>query len=180
MRATQLSAYDVFFFTVLQKTAYNSRMYCENVFIQHGTVSCLLHSIAVAYYSYRIALKLSKWFPDLKSLIRGALLHDYFLYDWHIPDKNHKLHGFRHPKTALCNAQQDFDLNCIEEDIVKNHMFPLTFYYLPKHKETFLVSLVDKACSVYEFFISCPYSEKSVYGMYQKIQKCPGFYAAKK
>ena len=36
-----------------------------------------------------------------RELIRGALLHDYFLYDWHIPDKEnpHKLHGFYHPGT---------------------------------------------------------------------------------
>lgn len=51
-------------------------------FIQHGDTSCLLHTIAVAYYSIKIAeffgIKYKK-----RDLIRGALLHDYFLYDWH-------------------------------------------------------------------------------------------------
>ena len=31
-----------------------------------------------------------------KSLIRGALLHDYFLYDWHKSDQGHRLHAFFH------------------------------------------------------------------------------------
>lgn len=51
-------------------------------FTQHGDTSCLLHTIAVAYYSIKIAeffgIKYKK-----RDLIRGALLHDYFLYDWH-------------------------------------------------------------------------------------------------
>ena len=47
------------------------------------------HSLAVA----RMCLRIAKYFPgevDMRSLVRGALLHDYFLYDWHIPDESHK------------------------------------------------------------------------------------------
>ena len=44
---------------------------------------------------------------DKGSLVRGALLHDYFLYDWHQPHKEYGLHGFTHPSTALRNAVQD-------------------------------------------------------------------------
>lgn len=86
-----------------------------------------------------------------RDLIRGALLHDYFLYDWHIPDPTHRLHGFRHPGRALENAQRDFVLSDIERDIIRKHMFPLT-PALPRYRESLLVSAVDKACSVYECF----------------------------
>ena len=41
---------------------------------------------------------------DKRSLIRGALLHDYFLYDWHDKNKPAKFHGFTHPKIAFENA----------------------------------------------------------------------------
>ena len=157
-----------FFLMILDNVASGSRIYAENAFIQHGAVSCLLHSIAVAYYSYKIAKLFSRWFADDKSLIRGALLHDYFLYDWHIPDKKHRLHGFRHPKTALLNAREDFELTPMEEDIVKNHMFPLTVLP-PKYKETLLVCMVDKACSVYEFFAEMPYKKRAVHGMYKRV-----------
>ena len=121
-------------------------------YIQHGNTSCLLHSIAVAYFSYRTArlLRGIAAFHE-RDLIRGALLHDYFLYDWHIPDPSHRLHGFRHPVRALENAQRAFALSDIERDIIRKHMFPLT-PALPRYRESLLVSAVDKVCSVYECF----------------------------
>ena len=82
----------------------------EKGYIQHGAVSCYLHSFFVAYMSVWLA-KRFRIRVHLRSLVRGALLHDYFLYDWHENDKSHSLHGFRHPNTALKNATKDFDIN---------------------------------------------------------------------
>lgn len=48
--------------------------------IQHGSTTVLEHSVKVAYLSYKIAKGLNLD-VDYNSLIRGALLHDYFLYD---------------------------------------------------------------------------------------------------
>ena len=95
-------------------------------FIQHGNTTCLMHCKTVAYYSVVFAHKF-KIQVDMKSLVRGALLHDYFLYDWH-DQKLGNLHGFRHPGIALKNAMGDYDLTEIEMDIIKKHMFPLTIY----------------------------------------------------
>ena len=78
------------------------------------------------------------------------MLHDYFLYDWHV-GKGHKIHGFTHPKAALINAQEDFNLTKRERDIIVKHMFPLT-PIPPKYKESIIVCLVDKGCSLYETF----------------------------
>lgn len=119
-------------------------------FIQHGTVTCLEHSIGVAYISYYFCKKLHLK-VDYPSLIRGALLHDYFLYDWHIKDKNRPLHGFYHPKCAYENAKKDFCITKIEKDIILKHMWPLTLA-LPKYKESFMVSMADKFCSILETF----------------------------
>ncbi|HVI42250.1 MAG TPA: HD domain-containing protein [Anaerovoracaceae bacterium] len=117
-------------------------------YIQHGHTDCLLHSIAVAYFSYTIAnclnLKLNE-----RSLITGALLHDYFLYDWHKPDISHRFHGFTHPKTALENALHEWELNETEIDIITKHMFPL-IPALPRYKESILVCIIDKICSIWE------------------------------
>lgn len=140
---------------------------CENpkvrsmeALLQHGDTSCLLHSLAVAYYS----LHLASYFHiacDKKSLIRGALLHDYFLYDWHVKsDRNeHKLHGFTHPGTALRNAKRDFELNDIEADIIARHMFPLT-PKPPKYRESLLVCLADKYCAMIEVFRKHAYARE--------------------
>lgn len=124
-------------------------------FIQHGKTSCQLHTIAVAYYSRAVARRLH--IPcNERSLVRGALLHDYFLYDWHKKDTYEGLHGFTHPGVALYNACADFDLSDREKNIIKRHMFPLT-PVPPVTTEGWIVCLVDKCCSIYEVFAWKPY-----------------------
>ena len=118
-------------------------------YIQHGNTTCLEHCQSVARRSAEIAFKYNIH-VDMKSMVRGAILHDYFLYDWH-NQKLGNLHGFYHPGIALKNAVRDFELNEIECDVIKKHMFPLTLY-LPKYRETVLVCLADKDCALREFF----------------------------
>lgn len=125
-------------------------------FTQHGNTSCLKHSLAVAYYSLLMVEKLGLR-CDRESLVRGALLHDYFLYDWHDKDRSHSLHGFRHPRTALNNAVRDFELNAVEQDIIHKHMFPLV-PLPPRYRESAVVCLVDKMCSTWEIYSSNAYT----------------------
>ena len=135
-------------------------------YIQHGETSCMRHMIAVAYYSYRLVKRLGiRCRTD--ELIRGALLHDYFLYDWHTKRSNGRLHGFTHPGTALENASRDFALTGRERNIIKRHMFPLT-PVPPATVEGWVVCLVDKACSVYEVFAARPY-ERLMDKLYNRI-----------
>lgn len=117
-------------------------------FIQHANISCLEHSISVAYYSYCLCRKLNLN-VDCRSIIRGALLHDFFLYDWHVTKNPRGLHGFKHPLTALENAEEHFALNDREKDIIVKHMWPLTLTP-PRYKEALIVSLSDKFCSIIE------------------------------
>lgn len=122
----------------------------EKHFIQHSNVSCYTHSVNVAVLSSSIA-RLLRLKVDKRSLIRGALLHDYFLYDWHNCHPNEGLHGFVHAKIALKNAERDFKLNLIERDIISKHMFPLTLTP-PKYKESLIVCIADKLCALHEVF----------------------------
>lgn len=146
---------DAYFLANAEKVIAGSRLSAARDHIQHGNTSVFSHSVAVAYYSYRAALRLG--FNSRKDeLIRGALLHDYFLYDWHEMDSSHRLHGFYHPGKALANAGQDFALSYIEQDIIRKHMFPLTLYP-PRYRESILVCFVDKLCSLYEIFSRNPY-----------------------
>ena len=118
---------------------------------QHGTTNRLDHSVQVAQYSYQVSKKL-KLKLDQKSLIRGALLHDFFLYDWRTGTDHEGAHAFTHPETALSNAMEHFEINEKEADIILNHMWPLTITKMPSCKESFLVSAVDKYCSLKENF----------------------------
>ncbi len=128
----------------------NSRLKKTSSYIQHGNTSCLLHTIAVAYYSIK-AVKFLGIECRENELIRGALLHDYFLYDWHDGLKERRIHGFTHPSAALKNADKDFELTVVEKDIIKKHMFPLTVIP-PVCRESWIVCAVDKVCSLYETF----------------------------
>lgn len=83
---------------------------------------------------------------DQHALIRGALLHDYFLYDWHEKDDSHKWHGFYHAGKALQNAMEDFALSEIEKETIRRHMFPLN-PIPPRCREAWIVTLADKICS---------------------------------
>lgn len=118
-------------------------------YIQHGTCTCYDHVMAVAKTALSMAMHLPFRFKK-DQLVRGALLHDYFLYDWHTV-KLDKLHGFAHPKIALENARREFDLTPIEENIIVRHMFPLT-PVPPRYRESILVMLADKHCANKEFF----------------------------
>lgn len=123
-------------------------------FIQHGDTSVFNHCIAVAKYSLLFSYFLERTLKiniDKDSLVRGALLHDYFLYDWHVKGAAEGLHGFTHPGVAMRNADRDFGLNDVEKDIIKKHMFPLT-PFPPMHRESFIVSLADKWCALAEIF----------------------------
>lgn len=120
------------------------------IFVQHGTMSVKEHCINVA----KISLYINDVFGfkcQRKDLIRGALLHDYFLYDWH--DKEHvhlhKLHGFFHPTVALENATKEYELSLRERDIIGKHMWPLTVK-VPLCREAWVVTTADKYCSLLE------------------------------
>lgn len=118
--------------------------------IQHGNVTVNEHVRDVARTSLAISERLHISCSQ-GELIRGALLHDYFLYDWHQPDLEnpHRLHGFYHPGKALQNASLEYVLTDREKDIIKKHMWPLTVVP-PKYKEAWIVTIADKWCSLRE------------------------------
>lgn len=70
------------------KETYNGPRYKDNKkYMMHGTTSVMDHCVNVAYTAYYMSYKLGIEVNEAE-LIRGALLHDYFLYDWH---ENHGL-----------------------------------------------------------------------------------------
>lgn len=143
---------DVAGIDILECTIYEleeqGRLGQEKEYIQHGTTTVYEHSVRVAYISLLIAHRL-KLKVDYKSMIRGALLHDYFLYDWHEKDDSHKLHGFTHAMTSIRNAKKDYNLNWKEKEIIAKHMFPLNI--IPPHcKEAWIVCMADKYCATLE------------------------------
>lgn len=129
-------------------------MLLSQSFRQHGDVSVALHCFFAAVVCVRLARALALR-VDTRALVRGALLHDYFLYDWHDPDPSHRLHGFRHAGFALRNAGRDFSLGPIERNMIASHMLPMNLI-LPRFRESLLLCLADKICSFCETFHLAP------------------------
>lgn len=126
----------------------STKMLEEKNYMQHGNVSVYEHSLKVCYIAIRI-VKTFNLNVDMRALVRGALLHDFFLYDWHVPCKGRKLHAFYHARCAYDNAKKEFELGKIEKDIILKHMFPVNIS-LPKYKESYIVSIADKISATHE------------------------------
>lgn len=136
----------------------------------HHNSSIYAHVRDVAYFSYRACKYLRL---DYRSAARGALLHDFFLYDWRNHDEpdlhRDKYHGIEHPRIALANAEKYFQLNDIEKDIIVKHMWPLTLVP-PKYKESYIVTFADKYLSSKEFIDEFKKSRKAGRRKLRKIQ----------
>ena len=124
--------------------------YQQMRYLKHHDESVFEHSVKVAFYAYQMAYKHNL---DWESTIRGALLHDFFLYKFKkclglrlITDS--LKHAIIHPIIAFDNASKYFDLNEKEENIIKGHMFP---FGVPKSKEAWIVSYVDKYVASFEY-----------------------------
>ena len=131
----------------------SERFKSQKNFIQHGKVSVYEHEILVALTALSIC-HMFRIKVNHRSLVRGALLHDYFLYDWHEDDPTHRFHGYIHAKRALYNAAKDFSLNDIERNMIYTHMFPLNITRIPKYRESVILCIADKISAFKETILN--------------------------
>lgn len=120
----------------------------DNITHHHFTTR-LMHSFFVSYVSYKIAKSMNL---DYVSTARAGLLHDFFLEGREeITQLGIGSHNAAHPKIALKNAERITKLNNIEKDIILKHMFLCTVKGgIPRFKESFVVTFVDKYCAMFE------------------------------
>ncbi len=116
--------------------------------ISHHGITRFDHSLRVAYYSYKITKLLHLEYHETT---KAALLHDFFLDE--VDEENNIKKLLHHPEIACQNAKKYFNLSNRQEDIIKTHMFPVTFRP-PKYLESWIVDLVDDISSFYERFYS--------------------------
>ena len=127
-------------------------------FKQHRFVSTYRHCVNVTNLSVYLATQLHMSDAKIRNIIIGALLHDYFLYDYHVTTKHteYGIHAWSHPRVALENAMSEFDLNKIQKNIIRSHMWPVTFLHIPTSKEAWIVMLSDKICATLELINTKP------------------------
>ncbi len=117
--------------------------------IQHGCVSTYDHVLNVVRLSFYLNRRLRLGAPS-RELVRGAFLHDFYLYDWHENGYIGRLHGLHHPAIALKNASMRYPLTPTERNIIETHMWPLTLFHIPGCRAAVIVCMADKICSAYE------------------------------
>ena len=112
----------------------------------HYGVSRMQHCINVAYYSFVVCRRLGF---DYRAAARAGLLHDLFYYEWNSETMSFRQHAYSHSKDALKNAESLIELTELERDIIKNHMW-LCGKIRPRYRETYIVSVADKICALWE------------------------------
>ena len=137
------------FWETLTSMENNPRVKRLRDFTHHRFTSRLGHSHNVAVYSYYLARKWN-WKVNVESLAVGAILHDYYHYNRKEDGIGGYAHISQHPKTALNNAQQDFNLNEKEKNIILSHIWPVPRSARPRCREAVLVCIADKYCAYQE------------------------------
>lgn len=117
-----------------------------DAYSQHGTVSTLDHCRSVARLSLWICRRLHLR-VNTNTLLVGALLHDFFLYDWHGSGWEH---SYRHAERARANAVAYFGVDEPTQHVIRCHMWPLGITHVPWSKEAIVVNAADKIVSLRE------------------------------
>jgi uncharacterized protein len=148
MKITQKDIND--FDNIINPIISNQYVQKMKTFTQHGGTSTYNHCKNISLICFKLNRKFNLKCNE-KDLVIGAMLHDFYLYDWHI-DKtpSRGLHGFVHPLIAEENANKHFNINNKIKNIIISHMWPLTLTRLPMSREAWLVSCIDKFCSTTE------------------------------
>ncbi|WP_027107789.1 HD domain-containing protein [Lacticigenium naphthae] len=139
---------DTEYIALIEDLLENSDLIKLGEITHHHFTTRLTHSLFVSYVSYRIAKRFDL---DTKAVARAGLLHDFFHEGRaEIAEMKQGSHNYVHPKIAVNNAEKITLLNDIEKDIILKHMFLTTKCGLPKYKESFIVTMVDKYCAIHE------------------------------
>lgn len=139
------------FYGIVGDILNSERFLAMKKYRHHVKSNVYAHSVRVAYLCYRHH-KRHGTCVDLHEFVRGALLHDYYLYDWHEMLPGRRLHLFTHQKVALQNALRDYPgLSRMQQDMIRHHMFPIV-PLPPRTKAGWLVCFYDKVAAFADYF----------------------------
>ena len=149
-------------FNIVEQFLVNDELQRRKLF-RHHDGALWNHLINVSFKSFLMAKKHS---ADEKVCAIAGLLHDFYpkaykyskeleeldktyLDKVHFKQSLFKMHGFTHPKEAADNARLFFK-DKIDDKVYSSictHMFPLTLTKIPKSKEAWIVTFIDKKSS---------------------------------
>lgn len=131
------------FYNLIDKYISHPKMQELKKYAHHGSTR-YSHCLKVAYDTYRVTKTLRL---DYVSATKAAILHDFFLDE--VENENSCARLQHHPQHAVENAKKYFGITSKEEDIIKTHMFPVTFRP-PKYIEGWIVDIIDDIVAIKE------------------------------
>ena len=137
MRKTELEE-------ILEPIQRNQWVQMMKQFIQHGRTTTFQHCRSVAETCDRLNEQF-RLGADRRTLITAAMLHDFYLYDWHCADDgSHRRHGFHHARRARDNAVREFAVDIRIQSAIDSHMWPLNPLRVPRSREAWILWVADK------------------------------------
>jgi uncharacterized protein len=127
----------------------NETVQSMDAYVQHGSTSTLDHCRNVCEASWWITRRLRMRVNE-SALAVGALLHDFYLYDWHGSGWRH---NYRHAELARRNAVSYFGADKATQAVIRNHMWPIGITHVPRTREAIIVSLADKYVTLHEVLL---------------------------
>ncbi len=112
--------------------------------IRHHGITRYDHCMRVAYFTYLVTKMLGLRYQEATE---AAMLHDFFTDE--VVEENGISRLRKHPNYAVINAKKYFHLSDMQEDIIRTHMFPVTFTP-PRYLESWIVDFIDDLAALYE------------------------------
>ena len=129
-------------------------------FSMHRGSNCYEHTFKVVKRAIHHVEISSKKNINPEVVLVGAILHDYYLYDWRVDRSKLKGHAKKHVQIALENASKDFDISKEVKEVIGTHMWPVNIKNYPKSREAKIVSINDKMVALCETLTSKRYKNK--------------------
>lgn len=154
---------------VYQSFLHDERILKMKKISMHRGSNCFIHSFKVAKLAIKRALRHHK--GNLYTILVGAILHDYYLYDWREDRSKMRHHMGSHPYTAAENAQRDFKVYDKIKEAIRSHMWPVNIADYPRTKEARIISNADKTIYLREIFCSKRFKHRREERYYKQIEK---------
>ncbi len=119
----------------------------------HINYNVAVHSVEVAMYALLIVRCLKKHHLakrlDERDLVRAALLHDIGMTNDAVHDSPSYKKAFSHPREGFRIARDEFNLNKLQLNAIKRHMWPIGIIP-PTHVIGWILTTADHMSSVNE------------------------------